>query len=258
MPISTKPIPTTNPSGAIIAYDNFIDAATITLDTSDPTLAVTPNTWERWRPNVGNFSAKFQLTNIVDVNCIGIAAHNLSGETLIISTAATVGGALTTVESVSPTDNKPIFLTFEARVTAEVIITSTLSAANEIGVVFAGNYMQMPVALYGGHSPIALSQKTEYQSTESDTGQFLGRSITRQGTIGDFAWRYIEPDWYRSTFQPFVVSARTEPFFIQWRPDYHPNEIAYCHTTSDIKPQNMGGGHTLMSVSIKVMAHNDV
>ena len=258
MTIVTEPIPTTDAGGALIGYNNLLTSATIVGDSSVPLKALIPNTWERWRPTATTTTAKFQMSSAANVNYIAIAAHNLSGETITVQTAATIGGALTTVATWTPTDNRPIMEVITDAVIQEVALVMTLAAANEIGVVYAGELLAMPRAIYGGHSPIGLSQQTKYQSVSSESGQFLGRTITREGLESSFQWQLLDPAWYRSTFQPFVLSARRKPFFIKWRPDSYGDEVAFGHTDSDIKPSNMGGGHSLMSVSLKMRAHSDV
>lgn len=149
-------------------------------------------------------------------------------------------------------------ITFDDIAVREVTIKVTGGTDIEIAHLRAGKVLVMEQAIYGGHSPSVLSAETKYQSSISDTGQFLGRNIVRKGSKTTFAWRHLSDTWYRKYFQPFVIFAKTEPFFIQWRPDLHPDEIIYCHTTGDIKPQNMGGATTLLDVSMNVRGHDDV
>lgn len=254
MSIKPNPIPTSNPSGALIGYENLLAAST----TSDAEKALINNTWERWRPALGSVTVKFQMTAAAEVDYIAIGAHALSGETLVIQTAATVGGAVTDVDVVAPTDNKAIMLTFDVRTIQEVIVTGTLIAASEVGSIFAGKLLRMPRSIYGGHSPISLSKKTKYQSVMSESGQFLGRTITRKGLQASFSWQFLEPNWYRDTFQTFTDSARTKPFYIKWKPDDFSEEVAFGYLTGDPAPSNMGGGHALMSVSVTMRAHSDL
>lgn len=254
MPIIAKPIPTDNPSGALIGFNNLLTAST----TSAAEKALTPNTYERFRPSSGALTVKFQMSADADVDFIGIAAHALSGESVLVQTATTIGGALTDVEEITFPDNAPIMLTFDARTIREVALISTLSAASEIGVVSAGKALQMPTNIYGGHSPITLSPVTEYQSTESESGQFLGETIIRKGLATSFSWQFLDDQFIRNEFKPFVDSARTLPFLIKWRPDFYSNEVAYCKVREDIKPVNMGGGIRLMRVSFNSKAHADL
>lgn len=254
MPIIAKSIPTSNPSGAQIGFNNLLTAST----TSAAEVALIPNTWERFRPSSGALTVKFQTGADESVNFIGIAAHALAGETVLIQTAETVGGALTDVESITFADNSPVMVTFDARTIREVALVSTLIADSEIGIVSAGTFLEIPTNIYGGHSPIVLSQQTDYQSVMSESGQFLGRTITRKGLETSFDWQFLDDQFYRDEFQAFVESARTLPFFIKWRPDFYSDEVAFGHTTQDIQPVNMGGGHRLMSVSMTVRGHADL
>ena len=254
MAIITKVDPVDNPSGALIGYANLLTAST----TSAAEKALTPNTYERYEPSSGALTVKFQMSADAEVNFIGIAAHTLSGESVAISTAETVGGALTAVEEVAFTNNKPIMLTFETRTIREVALVVTLSAASEIGVISAGKSLQMPRDIYGGHSPINLSQNTTYNAVQSESGQILGKTIIRKGSSTSFSWRLLDDQFYRDSFQPFVESARTLPFFIKWRPDFYPTEVAYGEVNQDIQPSNSGGGTRHMTVGFSMTAHSDL
>lgn len=251
--ITTKIDPAANPSGAIIAYNNLLTATTYT----DADKSLTPNTWERLRESSGSKTIKYQLSTSATVDFIAIAGHNLSGETFDLQVATTIGGSLTTVATVSPSDNNAILETFTAQSVAEIAISGTFSGDIEIAYVSAGEYLQMPRNIYGGHSPIDLSSKTKFQTNVSETGQFLGRDITRQGSSTSLAWQFLDDAWYRTSFTPFVESAKTNPFFIKWRPDFYEDATSFCFTTADIKPSNMGGGHRLMSVTVPVLGHQD-
>lgn len=262
MAINTVPIPTDNPSGALIGYANLLTAATVspaaTDDSEEASNALTPDTWSRWRPPATTVTAKFQMDATADVDYIAIAAHNLTGVTVLVQTAVTIGGALTDVESITPLDNGALMISFDTRNIREIALTMTLAAANEIGVVYAGEVLQMPRNIYGGHAPATLSQQTKFHNSTSETGQILGRTIIREGLKGEFSWQFLDDQWYRDTFQPFVQAARIKPFFIKWRPDYYSDETIFGQTTSDIKPSNMGGGHRLMSVSLSMNGHSDL
>jgi len=255
MPLTLNPVVEINPNGALIGYNNLLTAST----TSDAEKALVPNTWERWRPSSGAITVKFQMAAAAEVDYIAIAAHALSGETFLLQTAPTVGGAVTDVDSFSPLTNAAILSRFETRTIQEVIFTGTLIAANEIGAIFAGKLLQMERSIYGGHSPMSLSQKNTFQSSKSDSGQFLGRNVTRKGAKGSFSWKNIDPDWYRDFFQPFVEVATIKPFFIVWQAlGAYSSEVSFVQTDGDIMPSNMGSGHSMMQVSMTVTGHEDL
>ena len=187
---------------------------------------------------------------------IGIAAHTLTGVEVIVKTSATLGGALTTRSTTTPTDNRPIIIALADLTIADVQIL--VDGACEIGVVYAGNLMEMERPIYGGHSPNDLNPTAVYQSNMSESGQFLGRQIIRKGGDTQFNWRNLTAAWVRSTFDTFIESALTKPFFIQWRPDSYASEISFAHTTGQIALTNQGGSTELMSASMKVRAHSDI
>ena len=257
--ITANPLPTSNPSGSLIGYNNLLtDSSTAAAGDIIPKSALTPNTFERYTPASGALTVKYNMGAVSDVNYIGIAAHALSGETLVIKTAPTTGsGTLTDVATISPSDNSPIFIAFDTRNCQEVVITSTLSAATEIGVIYMGMSMQMPTNLYGGHKPIALNANTKYQTSKSESGNVLGVNIIRKGLESSFSWKYLDDEWIRDTYVDFMDAARTTPIFLQWRPDFY-SESAFGMVDGDISPSNMGSGHRLMQVSFKMSAHSDI
>lgn len=242
-------------SHARILYNNLLNAST-----SGPDKALTPNTYERWTSASGTMTATFQLSSATDIDCIAIAGHNLgsTGSEIVVAVAPTVAGTFTDVGAKTPTDNSAMMFMFDKQSVADVQITVTGGTDREIAVVFAGTCLQMYQPLYGGHTPIDLSAETEYQQNGSDTGQFLGRNIIRKGTRASYSWRHLDDSWVREKFKPFIESAKIKPFFIMWRPDYYPDSVAFGHSTNDIRPTNMGGGHRYMSVQISMRAHDDI
>lgn len=259
---SGPPFPT---SHARICYDNLLTqagaSATATDDNAGATKVLIPNTFERWRPGSGVESITIELGQNEDVDYIAIGAHNLGtkGVDVEILTSDTTGGGFTSRLSVSPTDDRPILLLLDPEIDVRRIkVEITNGTDREIGVISAGIALQMERPLYGGHSPVNLSSRTDYQNSVSDTGQWLGRTITRDGLQTNYQWNNLSDDWYREYFEPFVQAAKSLPFFIAWRPDLYPDEVAYCWTTSDIKPTNRGGGTKLMNVGISVRGHGDV
>mgnify|MGYP003118852016 CR=1 FL=1 len=248
-------------SCALIGYKNLLVGTT---GSSSATKVLTPNTYERLRLGIGSFSLRYQLSSPGTINFVGVAAHNFgthdNGVNLMVKYANTVGGALTTIGIINFENvNDARMLNFDdIPNVAEIELSfTTLTTGLEIGVLYAGETLQMQQPMYGGLTPINLAGVTEYQSINSETGQFLGRTITSKGLSSSFSWRHLDDLWIRETFKPFIESARSLPFFIKWRPDYYDSSV-FGYTTADIKPANMGGGHRLMSVSFNMRGHQDI
>ncbi len=257
MSIIKKPIPTDNPSGALIGFNNLL----VDVDSGNNVgseKALTPNTYERFVDSGGFYENRFTLAASADINFVAIAAHTLVGEPLSIQTAQTAGGALTDLIGFTPVDNSPIMLIFDTINVREIALVGNTSGTTELGVISAGTALQMPRNIYGGHTPIDLSSKTEYQSVRSESGQFLGKTIIRKGSEADYNWQFLDDQFIRDEFKPFIESAKTLPFFIKYRPDFYPETVAYGEVNDDIIPVNMGGGHRRMSVSFNLEAHADI
>jgi len=255
MPITPITPPTTGLANARIGYKNLLTAST----TSEAAVMLIPNTWERYRPTSGSKTVKFQMAS-ASIDFVGIAAHNAGslGVNISVGYAATVGGTVNSLTTMQFNDgNGALMVLFNAVTAQEVIITFNAPNGLELGVIYAGKALEMPHGLWGGHAPIVLSGETKYQNTMSDSGNFLGRSIVRQGIETSYKWRYLNNDWVRSDFMPFVKSARTTPFFLFERPDTY-TEAAFGFTTNDIKPVNMSGGARLMEVGFNMRGHEDV
>lgn len=243
-----------------IGYENLLTGTTSGTSV-EPML--TANTYEKYRPLTGTFTLRFQPDTDSEVDYIGLAAHNLStqdgGISVLFSYATTVGGSLTDIEEVSPSSNAPIMILFDPITVAEIAMTFTTSSNGlELGVIFSGKVLQMYQPIYGGHRPITLNSTTTYQGNQSESGNFLGRNIIRRGQSTQYNYKNLDPDWYRNKFEPFVESAKSSPFFIMWRPDMYPDEVAYGEVRTDIGPSNSGGGITLMAVSFPFVGHADL
>lgn len=244
-----------------IGYDNLLTSAT----SAEVEKAILPNTYERWEDASGAMDGVFATTGANDIDFVGIAAHNLftaNATQVEIYTATVVSGPYTLVDVVTITSNKPIMSIFdkvEDVVEVKISVPNDGSVDREIGVVTAGLALQMYQPIYSGFSSFDMSNKTEYRSNISTTGNFLGREIIKQGSAPPpMAYDNLDPNWVREKFKPFIASAETKPFFVKWRPDLYPDEVGYCQTMTDIKPVNMGAAHGRMSVSFSVMGHSDL
>lgn len=246
-------------SHARILYDNLFDNAVVSIPAAQG--ITNPNTYERWIRSGSDLSITITQTSPQTIDAIAIGAHNLGtiGSTVTISTSAASTGTFTTRATLSPDDDKAIIVLLGSEITAQRIRITLggLVLGAEIGVLYAGIALAMQRPIFGGHAPIHLNAETTYSNNASETGNWLGRTIVRNGYSTSYNWQFLTDDWYRDNFQPFVVTGRKKPFFIAWRPDLYPNETAYCWMTSDPKPSNRGGGTNYMEVSIDVQGYAD-
>lgn len=195
-------------------------------------------TYERWKPTTPSWII-INLGAKKEINYVAIGAHTLSGIAYSIQYSSD-GSNYITAKNTTATDDNAIFATFALKNVQYIKInvgTTYINSDTAIGVVYAGTYLEMPIEFTSGMDVPSLSRNTEYRTNKSESGQWLGRSITRQGHKNRFSWDYIPLSTYVTNIEPFSVSAQTNPFFIQWSPDNYPTQALYCWTDTDIKPK---------------------
>jgi hypothetical protein len=217
---------------------------TITADGSNGDYAANEFTNQRW--STGALPAVWTLVTAADasVDTVFIAAHNLKGTTVTISTAATVGGAHTTRAVVAPTDNSAIAAMFnntgDPYVVREVRLSIAGAGSFSVGIIRAGVALQMSQPVYGGVRPIGLSRAVETRHSISETGQWLARTIQRQASQTSMNWTHLTAAWYRANFAPFALALPQTPFGLIQNPSRMPESVAWCWTDTSPQPENMG------------------
>lgn len=213
-------------------------------------------TYERWSPTAYPATLVFEASEIAEMNYIGIGAHTLSGFAVKVEISLNGADYTEVAEFISSTNNA-IMVLFEKTEMKYVRITITGSGTAEIGVVYFGEVLVMQRSLYGGHTPILLGRETEITPHISDEGEFLGTTVVRRALKSNYNFSNLTASWIRETFDAFIQHARTEPFFIAWKPDTYLNEVVYGWCGADIKPSNMGK-RDFMSVSFEVRGYNEL
>lgn len=208
-------------------------------------------TYSYWKPTALPANWSITLDTAEEVNYFGIAAHTLGSTSTSVAAQYYDGSTWITIDEVLAGDDKPIMFIFDTVFSNQFRILIDGSIIPRVGVIYIGKLLEMQRAIYGGHSPLALSRKTVMRPNSSERGQWLGRTIIRSGSSTSFDWSNLTAGWYRKYFDPFVEHARTKPFFIAWRPADYPNEVGYVWTNRDISPSN-NGRRNLMDVGIQV------
>lgn len=248
---------------ARIGYDNCVPEATVSATSEAagfPASAVKNQlTYEAWKPSTVPATLTIQFPERL-IDYIGIAASTVEtdGATLTIElerggqwveatffeggTGATlsldfVNQEYSVYEEVL--SNRAMIYQLGAALTTGIRITMTGSAAS-LGVVYCGKMLEMYRPFYGGHTPGVLSRTTTVKPNKSVNGQWLGRSIIRQGLSAEYSWKHTPIGWYQENVEPFSKAAITSPFFVAWNPAQFPDHVLYAWTSDDIKPTLMG------------------
>lgn len=120
-----------------------------------------------------------------------------------------------------------------------------------VAVVYCGELLVLQRRIYVGHAPINYSVETRVANGMSESGDFLGRVVLGEATSTQLSLVNLTPDWMRTYLAPFLEFARSDPFFMAWRPEEYAYEVGYCWLTNDPKPVNQRSrGH--MQVSLEM------
>lgn len=206
-------------------------------------------TYSRWS-FTGSQTLTITLPANTSIDAVGIGAHNFAAATVAIDYSTSDGGAWVSFAASQSGGDAMLFLTSAAVSAKRLRVTVSGSGALVLGVVYAGIALQMQRPVYKGHTPATLARETEYEANESEAGQWLGRNIKRSGLSVEFNWRNLSAAWLRAYFRPFMLAARTTPFFVAWNPQDYPRDVAYAWSVADIQPTN-SGPMDLMSATLK-------
>ena len=252
----------TLPDAPIILANNQLigqpATATSAADGFPASAVANPLTYERWAPSTGGSSAvTIDLPNGLFFDTVAIAAHTLgtNGATFTIA-GLNIFNVWLDFHTQTAMSDEPVIICFGAAKALLKKIRITIDKQAEIGVVYAGNRLNMPLSIYGGHTPDTLGRTVEYTTAESVTGNFLGRTVERSGYEASYSFKYLGAAWYRQHFDKFARDAVTNPFFVAWYPSKYPLEVVYGWTDRAIVPNNSGLKDYLdVSFTVKAVKH---
>ena len=263
---------------ARILYGNAITAATATGARAKfpASAALTETTYERWSPAESGDSITLTFPD-QNINAIALAAHSglqpvievRQGGAFIPVTAypypLTDGGPALVSDfaagdyqlySFSPDNQAILFLLKPRRIDAIRITVTYSGTAPTLGVVRAGNVLEMARPFYQGHNPAILAADNTLRPNVSESGEWLGASLIRQGRSVKMDWQNLASSWIREKWTPFSKTIKTSPFIIAWNPKKFSTDVFYC-SSSDTPQPTHSGPRDLMAVSLSARGYSD-
>jgi len=187
-----------------IGYENVLRQSnvTITATTSetdaDPDSVINGLTYDFWKPTTTPATLTFTFTESVTCDYCGIAGHTLTETGNSVELQYWDGlspGSWVSLGTVSPgseSGNKTIMFLFDSTSAQQwrLIVTGGTTTP-VLGVVNLGTALILERMIYGGHTPITLSKNTTIKPQRSEGGQWLGRSIIREGASNTISLRNL-------------------------------------------------------------------
>lgn len=196
-------------------------------------------TYERWKPSSISATWEYDHGSSLECDYCCIAAHTMgtNGNTLTVQYYN--GSTWVTLATEALTNDEPIMAIFEPVTAQRWRISIASGTAPEIGVIKFGSALQMPRPFYGGHEPGEFARYTVLSTNNSDTGEYLGRSVRRTYRSTSYSWEHIPRAWADINWNALQLAIEAEPFWIAWRP-YDKDGVLFAMVDEVPRLQNMG------------------
>lgn len=224
----------------LVRFDNvFADEET---DDEPVRNLANPLTYRFWRGQTTDEQlVQVNLDAAEDVDYFAIAKHNLGSSGAFLTFQSSTNGTdwSTVVASFGLNDDFVMIREFNSVFAGyfRLLITPGVVPPS-IGVLYVGRILAMQRRLYVGHTPFPQARSTDVSSGRSENGQFLGRVLRREFLETGADFQNLTPAWFRTNVDPFIESARVNPFFWAWRPGDYPFETGFAWLKSDPQVSN--------------------
>ena len=208
----------------------------------------------------GDKTLAVTLDAVTNVDSYGIYKHNLGTLGLTIKLQTSIDGAVWTDVTGSvktPIDDTALFFVAVTSVSSRFIRLHIAGLLAGETLILAQAFVSASLRVFNPPEPgwvppnIALDNK--YLNTQSEGGDFMGRTFIRKGGKTSFMVSIADAAWIRSDWLPFMLEAEKHPFYHAWDTVSFPNEVAFCYTDGAVsKPQYVNP--RFMSFDLKFFA----
>lgn len=234
------------PDHGRVGWHNLVTIGNVVASSNEAGLPAinlaNPTTFQLWRAAaIGSATLTVTLGAPTEVDYIGIARHNFGTAGIGYQLQGTTDGSTWVNIDIAqaPTDNGVIIHEFEAATLQGVrLVLGAGTAPAQAAVLHVGRITRLQRRIYVGHTPMNLGRQTSVTTGMSESGQFLGRVITRREYITQIQLQNLTPAWYRETLDPFVEASADGAFFWAWRPNTYPREVGYAWATDNAQVTN--------------------
>lgn len=218
----------------VIGWRNVINRNNITAQFEDqywPAVNLSnPSTAQQWRStSTASQTITIATQSNEAIDYVGIARHNLGTDGANISVTAVVEGVVQTVftGAVLP-NNAPSILRFDPVYASSIVIRIVpVVAAPRIGVLYVGRLTVMQEGMQQDVAPIPYAFDDDIVTGQAESGDYLGRIVTRQSKYVEYTFLYCQYDWFKQELGQFMEKQRTTPFFFAWLPKDYPDECGF-------------------------------
>lgn len=243
--------PDTSNAGRL-CWQNLVNAGNIAASSQAAgypiTNAANPSTAYLWQAT-GTAQQDIDVTFSQEVDYIGFARHNLVLGSEVRIQVKFGSTYITIVDwTLVPQTQAPLFLFNLASPAGVRLSIRNNTVAPRIAVLYCGLSTALQRNIYVGHTPITYGRHVETVGGYSESGQYLGEIVRREGRSTTVALQNLTASWYREELDPFFAARPRVPAFWAWRPSTYPGETAFAWIKGNPRPVNQRN-NGMMSVS---------
>lgn len=218
----------------LIGWDNLVPQGTLTATSSATGFPVSGLlngvTTDPWRPNAMPATVTLVLPTARFASMVCFAAHDLGTRGVTVILERLVGATWTLVMQVTPIDDAPLILSFNAVSAVQWRVRFTGANTFRLSVMSLCLGLTIPGRIVPPHAPLHRVSEVELVGdSESGTGEFLQADFNRTGgraninfsvQLSDFATGE-EFEAFRQHFN------RGRPFFLACFPTFAADDVGY-------------------------------
>lgn len=105
--------------------------------------------------------------------------------------------------------------------------------------ISVGARLTFPIGQWVDIAPPRLFHGVVIDTVMSTNGSILGSNLRRMDKRGQIDLTHLDPVWVRASWDKLARHAASKPFWWQWDPTSHPDEVAFASALSIDPPVNM-------------------
>lgn len=266
--VLSEPLDSTDAAAPVIGWHNVVQAGGITADFELPGYPASnmalPTTAEGWRSSsTDEQTVTFAIPGGEGVDYVGIERHNLGGIgcniSLEIPDPDDAGEWIELMAPLVPAGNAPLMLRFPLTYTGGALrfrmVMPDGAPPPQIAVVYIGRLTRIPRGIQPGSTPIPFAGSTDIVTGMAESGDYLGRIVTRRALSTAVTFRYLPDSWFRANMGAFALAAMEIPFFFCLLPALYPGDVGYGALKGDLRPDpEMTGEGVMVHVTLQIDA----
>ena len=233
-----------------IAWRTFPGTVTASseADQFDAIFAAQPQTWNSWQPTAMPATWEIDAGDDERVSYFAISGHDLGSLGITVHFEVWDGSDFVVVLSHSPDDNGPILALIDPVDAEKVAFRFTGGTGNPtISNLRIGDVTEWPRLSTFTGTPITDARQIAYRDNESQTGEFLGRTVQRSGLQFGLEVQYLPEDWIASEYADFreFCDRGDGTFWIAPKPGKYLHEVAYAKPAQPIEAPRATPNHRI-------------